>query len=338
MKKSLVIVVIALLSTFSLPSFSEADRDNKFYFKLYDVNYHSLAISAEQIKSIKFTRYDYWVTDGQNPEAHEPVCELYLADDKPKPSILCYWDVGRKDNDANLTKFKSYLTAKISSSVTAGVDGELQASLPKKDMNFGWAGSLDFKLYNRDLCQKAGDLVPTQTLHMYFVLGQTGTGGIAKLLYQTYKTTKQVFKCDAEVTVGDEDPKCEYKLVKDFKELGDDIENLYRNVWSIGTHATKTAQEKKIDTLLEGLKAASKILKTTLTVGGEGENALVGYLQDDDHKSKNKYPFMLRQSKKVDDDHTMDLILSDQILNNIYDSNATPPVCEDTNKKIRNTP
>lgn len=275
-------------------------------------------------KSLTSSRYEYWVTDGQNPNGHKPVCNVEYEPAAPI-IVRCHWDVGRHDDKSNLTTFKSYLSDNFSSVVTASNSGDMEASLPKKDMNFGWAGSLDFKMYNPKLCQTAGEVVPTQTYHMYYVLGQTGTGGLAKLLYDTYKTASKVMKCVEEADVGDENPKCEVKVVKSFDKLGDDLEKLWDNVWSIATLASKSGNPyKNID---EALKYASKIVKTDLTASGIGNTALVGYLQDDQGNVDEDLQYSIRQSSSIDNDHSMDLILSQKLLQRVYNAAIAQPIC-----------
>lgn len=294
------------------------DHPNDFYIKIYDDQYVPIQraqLSSEQLKTLTMTIDTSWSSPKQNPHGYSPNCAIDM--DAPNLQLACSWKVGRHGSTDALDSFKEYLQPNFSSVVTAFNDGDLTASIPEKKMNFGWAGAIKFNLYEPNSGTSSAAEPATKTYQINYVLGQSGTGGLFKIIEDVYKATDKVMECATEDMEGEENPVCWSKVAKDFNKLDQQIKSSFHNVWTLGTQASKSGNPYQ--DVNDMFKVASKIVKTNLIGDGLGSYALVGYLQDDKGYAYQDLQYSIRQSAK-DSDHQMDLILSKAILQRL----ATP--------------
>lgn len=316
------------------PEYSNVSTStNHFYLHVYDDDNNAIQLS--QINPpVTFNIHDSWYKENPDPSASKPTCVIDY-DKYNYMQIHCSWHLARHDHKENLDKFKSYLSDNFSHSVTAHKNGVLSSSFPKDTMNFGWAGSMEFTLYDTDYCKldnTEGKSMPTKKYYLYYILGQTGTKGLWKVVEDSFKTGDQIMKCITEDAEGDENLKCEYKVVKDFDNLTKDAGNAMRNEWTLGVQASKLGNpyqsiEGKVGEELN--KYSSKLVPSQLLPVGGDNQALVAYLQDDKGYIYDDLQYTIKPAIEGynQTDHDMDIVLSKNIIDRLAISGRPPMLC-----------
>lgn len=317
-------------STKKTPISSYHERNNKLSIHVFDDKYNPLTVSKDQgDNSISYTidDNDFWVSEGENPDNNKPSCSAEFVGTSTQNittlTVYCNWQCGRTHHSENLEKFRSYLKEFLSNTVTTSQGDNSVMSMPKNHMNLGWFGNLDIQLYNPDMCKTVGEPMHIQTYHLKHVLGQSKHSGWGTLAKQLFSTGDKVMECV------EEDGECPYSLVKDFSTIEHDIENLERNLWTIGVNASKgeLASQNGDDEDLHkfAAKTVTSMLKPS-SGSSDSNQAVIGYFQDDNGIYNTDLEYTIKQSGNEKDDE-IDLVLSSTVMSRLVDQTLQKRTC-----------